>query len=240
MPASYVDFEAEYGVQFMFVGKKTLDSDDVGLVKNRMGFYTTGQSAEMKNLLMLLDEVFKFRLSFSDDRFECLPSLPDIVVHTGGLVNLEISQTQDCTQCAFQVVTESLGDISVLDLPPPVFPPRHVVLKIEIVDALSVHLVLAGNTKPFQAGFVKNNIPLTSARRDGETYSEYYRVKKNVSLETPADAVACVRKLCGDECLHGAPLVVRCGAKVEPGTELSMFVDGLLRLPNVIYKDVLQ
>ena len=75
VPVSYEHFEEEYSVQFAYVGKKTLDTDRVGFKMYRSGFYIGGSMAAVKNLLMLLDDVFKFRLTYEDDRMERLPRL---------------------------------------------------------------------------------------------------------------------------------------------------------------------
>ena len=79
VPIDFTDFEETYGAFFTFVGKQFVDTDKVGMIKNRIGFFC--KCSSVKNLLMLLDDVWKYCLTFSDLRVKTLTSVPDVVVH---------------------------------------------------------------------------------------------------------------------------------------------------------------
>eukprot|EP00973_Karenia_brevis_P077795 10810519-Karenia_brevis.AAC.1 len=80
---------------------------------------------------MFLDDVFKYRLSLSDDRFECRPCLPDIDVFAPSELQLKIEKETDDTQCKFSVMTGTCPDMKLFHVPPPAFPSRHLILSIE-------------------------------------------------------------------------------------------------------------
>eukprot|EP00973_Karenia_brevis_P052080 7232952-Karenia_brevis.AAC.1 len=63
---------------------------------------------------MLIDDVFKYRLSFSDDTYECLPCLPDVDVFAPPELQLIINMEVDGTQCKFSVVSEECPDMKLL------------------------------------------------------------------------------------------------------------------------------
>eukprot|EP00973_Karenia_brevis_P080007 11100292-Karenia_brevis.AAC.1 len=80
---------------------------------------------------MFLDEAFKYRLAFSDDKFQCLPCLPDIDVFAPPVLELKIDKEGDHTHCKFSVMTGACPDMHVFHAPPPAFPSRHLILSVE-------------------------------------------------------------------------------------------------------------
>eukprot|EP00973_Karenia_brevis_P052081 7232953-Karenia_brevis.AAC.1 len=58
IPSDFKDFFNSFQAKFEYVSKKTKDVDTVGYVKNRIVFYTT---FKVKELLMFIDDVFKYR-----------------------------------------------------------------------------------------------------------------------------------------------------------------------------------
>eukprot|EP00973_Karenia_brevis_P016398 2246153-Karenia_brevis.AAC.1 len=75
IPSDFKDFLNFFQAKFEYVSRKTKDVDAVGYIKNRIVLCPT---FNVQELLMSIDDVFKYRLLFSDDTFECLPCLPDI------------------------------------------------------------------------------------------------------------------------------------------------------------------
>ena len=64
VPRNWEEFQSECSASLSFVGTATQDQDMIGYVRNRTGFYVSGGTKGVKNLLMLLDEVWKFRVNF--------------------------------------------------------------------------------------------------------------------------------------------------------------------------------
>ena len=151
----------------MWHGKKSHDEDGVGYVENRSGLYVSGYASAVKNILMFLDDVWHFRLSYHDDVLDALAQLPELEVYTPADLPLSIDKDTDATHCVFQVYKGQDCGMSVLQVPPPVFPSRIVVLTVEPVTPEIVHFVCSGNTKPFQQEFVKATYKLGSADKKG-------------------------------------------------------------------------
>ena len=175
-PDSYENVETEYRVQYVYSGNPVsgfLDTDKVGLKVDQMGFYVGGSMAEVKNLLILLDAVFKFRLTYEDYHMERLPRLPGVRVYVPSVETLVVQKEEDNTHCHFDVVTEVYSDASVFHLPPPLFPPRHIILTVKVVDGTVVHLMFSGNTEPFHVGFVEKKAwsSAANAKRERSTAS---------------------------------------------------------------------
>jgi hypothetical protein len=208
-PPDMPSFESRYHAVHQFVGKKTEDKDDVGWVKNRMGWYI--DEDYVKEFIMYLDDLFDWRKDYKDEEFEKVEGPIKIVIHMlkSASLSLQLDATSDELKCVFEVVKEDDMMMSVFDLPPPVFPPRIVILTFQVQTPDKVHLVFSGNTKPFQEGFVKRGIKGRSVKLNPtDPYGEYLRVQEGVSL---ADKQACVDYLKDifQECLQGSPVIVR-------------------------------
>ena len=137
--------------------KKTRDVDPVGFVKNRIVFYNT---FSFQDLLIFIDDVLKYRLSLGDEKFDCLPCLPNVDVYAPPELQLVISKEEDETQCKFTVVNEECSDMKVFHVPPPTFPARALIHSIEPKTKSPVNLVCSGSTKPFQDSLVKSGFKL--------------------------------------------------------------------------------
>eukprot|EP00973_Karenia_brevis_P004963 684385-Karenia_brevis.AAC.1 len=111
IPSDFKEFLNSFQAKFEYVFKKPKDVDTVGYVKNRIVFYTT---FNVKELLMFIDDVFKYRLLFSDDTFECLPCSPDVDVFAPPELQPIINKEVDDTYCKFSVVNEECPDMKLL------------------------------------------------------------------------------------------------------------------------------
>ena len=80
VPADWEEFQDDHAAALTFVSKKTQDPEAIGYIRNRTGFYVSGGTQGVKNLLMLLDEVWNYRLIFSNDELEKLPVLPEVLI----------------------------------------------------------------------------------------------------------------------------------------------------------------
>eukprot|EP00973_Karenia_brevis_P062703 8719037-Karenia_brevis.AAC.1 len=89
IPSDFRDFLVAFEAKFESVSKRTKDIDDVGFVKKGIAYYTT---FNVKELLMFIDDVFKYRVSFSDEDFDGLPCLPDVHVFAPSDLQLTISK----------------------------------------------------------------------------------------------------------------------------------------------------
>ena len=161
---------------------------------------------------MYFDDLMAWRKDFHDDEFEKIIGKIKIVIHMldSSTLDLKFDIDEDELKCEIEVVKEKSAMMSVFDLPPPHFPPRIVVLTFELVNPDKVHLIFSGNTKPFQANFVKRNIKGTSLKAKPEdTYGEYLRVLEHLDIKDEAKAVATLKDLL-DKCLLESPVSLRC------------------------------
>ena len=106
------DFQTTYRCQFAYVSKATKDDDRVGLVRNRCAFYV--QPEHLKNLIMFLDDVWKFRISYSDHRFDILPSLPHLMIKVELGVEMTIDADTDAMNCPFEITEGKHPHMSLL------------------------------------------------------------------------------------------------------------------------------
>ena len=159
---------------------------------------------------MLLDDVWKFCLTFTDERVKKLASVPDVVVHVPAEYGLSIDKDADECACSFLVVETENDSFCYFHLPPPTYPARFVVLEIKPVSAEKIHLIFCGNTKPFNSGFAAQSFTLKKKEGATETdYAEYFHVKMNVSIDRISEHSALVKSICEDALLE-SPLLVRC------------------------------
>ena len=208
-PATPEDLELRYKAVNQFVWKKTEDKDDIGWKKNRMGWYIDEEY--VKEFLMYFDDIMDWRKGYQDAEFEKIEGEIKIVIHILKTSSLELKlhPEEDELKCRFEVVREEQTTMSVFDLPPPIFPARIVVLTFQVLAPEKVHAVFSGNTKPFQAGFVRHGIKGKSVKIDPQDpYGEYLRVLEHLDL---ADENKCMEHLKNmfDDVLLGSPIVIR-------------------------------
>ena len=239
-PSTYEEFERRFEAVFVFFGKNSKDPDEVGYVKG-CGFYTTAGVALMKDLLMTLDDTWNFRLGHVDDDFNSLSALPDVVVHVMDSFPLTICKKADETFCNFEVVplTEAvLKNVTVLDLPPPIFPSRNVVLTVEPTrNGKEVHFIFGGNTMPFKEGFNVLNVKLQYTVKKDSECKEYYRTIRYVNIMEPEEAIKRISSVLGDECLCQSPVILRVKEGADNDKHLSNFISELCKLDTIHFRE---
>ena len=124
-PHNWEDFATMFEAGFQFVGKKTEDTDGVGWAKHRSGFYMTG---DLKEFLMYFDELMAWRAEYEDAQLEKLASKPKLVIHADMYDTLKLDPVEDEVKCEIEFHEGHPARMSVFDLPPPIFPPRIVIL----------------------------------------------------------------------------------------------------------------
>ena len=209
-PRTMDELSLRYRSMYQFVWSKTPDPDGIGWAKGRSGFYI--DEDYVKEFFMYFDDLMAWRKDYQDDEFEKIIGKIKIVIHMldSSTLDLKFDIDEDELKCEIEVVKEKSAMMSVFDLPPPHFPPRIVVLTFELVNPDKVHLIFSGNTKPFQANFVKRNIKGTSLKAKPEdTYGEYLRVLEHLDIKDEAKAVATLKDLL-DKCLLESPVSLRC------------------------------
>ena len=217
------DYLYTLGSSFVYVDKKkNTDPDDIGYVGKQSGFYVRRSS--LKDLIMFLDEVLKFRLTFTDGEMDHLGALPHIHLHISDTISVSIDATKDEMHCPLTIVTEVPENFSVFSLPPPVFPSRNVILTIDMVTAEEIHMIFGGNTKPFQEGFATKKIKLN------KTGDDFFRVVQNVNLKNMKAATEFLEEIY-EECLKCVPLVIR---KIEDEANASLSLENV----KVLLKDL--
>ena len=208
-PTTLEDVELRYRAVNQFVWKKTDDKDDIGWAKHRMGWYI--DERYVKDFLMYFDDIMDWRKGYQDAEFEKIEGDIKIVIHmqTSATLQLSFDAAEDELKCQFEVMREEVATMSVFDLPPPIFPARIVALTFQVLGPEKVHAIFSGNTKPFQAGFVKQGIKGKSVKIDPEDpYGEYMRVLEHLSLADESKCVECLKGLFEDV-LQNSPVVIR-------------------------------
>ena len=132
------------------------------------------------------------------------------MIHVARGLPLEFDPKADELQCEFTVHVDSECQMSVFDLPPPVFPQRIVTMTFEPVSANHVHVVFGGNTRPFQNGFVTMKIKGQAYKVDpSDQYSENFRVICDVDTSKTQECIDYMTEILGEKCLQSSPIIVR-------------------------------
>ena len=109
---------------------------------------------------MYFDDLMNWRKGSANEDLEKIVGDIKIVIHmqTSVALQLSLDAEEDELKCHFEIVRDDVPTMSVFDLPPPIFPARIVILTFQVLEPEKVHAIFVGNTRPFQAGFVKHNI----------------------------------------------------------------------------------
>ena len=213
VPGNVSAMAEDMGAVFQVVASTFRDADDVGFRKYRCGFYVSSEN--LKDLIMYLDDLFYWRADFSNDEIPKVDVRPKLVLHVEASAPLTVDAQADEVKCEVEVKSLPRDppkdeEVSVYQLPPPIFPPRIVIATFEIVDAKIAHIIFSGNTRPFQRGFHALQIKGQALKRHPEdSYGEYFRVLPNVDLSEKDAAVAMLVDIFGDKIFHHSPVVVR-------------------------------
>ena len=165
------------------------DVDATHLIKKKaVTCYLIASTSEITDWLMLLDDFFNWRnKEDNDDRME----LPSIVVHNRSSVKLVIEDASEFS-CPIEFLSEEnggseAGDVRVVDVPPPVYPKRNVVITLAAGLGQNVDLTITGNCKPFANGFSAKRITCKSLKRSvADAYYEKFYVLHEYKVETNA------------------------------------------------------
>ena len=109
IPPNWNAFEQIFGTTFNFVSKNHDDVDRAGHRKGCCGFYGTH---DVKEFLLLLDDVFAFRTSLGAyQNFELVDQLPelDIRIEKDRILAFDINAADDETKCPFTLGFETLS-----------------------------------------------------------------------------------------------------------------------------------
>ena len=208
-PISMTEVEDRYKAIHQFVGKKTIDVDEIGWVRNRVGWYV--DEAHVKDFLMWFDDLMAHRVDLVDVELDKIEGPLKIVIHmpSSGLLDLKFDESEDELKCKFELNKGQDFPMSIFELPPPIFPARLVTCNFEMVTDTIAHVIFGGNSKPFQAGFVRARVEGKSVKLNpDDAYGEYYRVMKDVDLANSVGAAAQLKNIFSDV-LHGSPVVLR-------------------------------
>ena len=242
VPEDVAAIADRYHTQFTYVSKRTPDPDRVGLKRNRSGWYVSQRN--LKGFLMYFDDLLFFRKTFVDDEFDALDPDLHVVLRVPAQLRTHcvLDPKEDellCTWSTELETAETKWPVDVFDLcpPPGVYPPRFVLMTLELTSSDKMNVIFSGNTKPFQANFTEEGIKLKTQKTSASTYAEYYRVLEHVRLQN--DVTPCVENLADvfTKVLCGSPVVVQINNN-KHDTELAQQVlQKLAALPNVVSLD---
>ena len=230
-PAKIEDAEQEFRMSFQYVGKNFQDLDSIGFVKYRCGVYIAKDM--MKDFFMYLDDLMAWRKHYTDEMFDKIPYDMKICVHCPEDLGLTIDSETDETKVTFEVDANVAPEVSIYDLPPPVFPPRLVIMTFEY-QADFTHVIFSGNTKPFQPGFVALKIKGQSFKSTPEQqYGEYFRVIQDLSITDTMKAVKFLEEILGEKCLKHSPVVFKLKPSENDRTNINAVLESFRTCPNV-------
>jgi hypothetical protein len=208
-PQSLKDIEKKLHFVHQFVGKNTLDQDDIGWIKNRVGFYIDEEF--VKEFFMYFDDLMAWRQNYSDEHLDRIAKPIEILIHMEETPSLELTfdKQEDELKCVFNIAKEKKNFMSVFDMPPPIFPGRLVVMTFELLASDRCHIVFSGNTKPFQKGFEARGIKGASVKTNpGDAYGEYFRVLEHVALTNEEKTVKYLQEIV-EEVMQESPMIIR-------------------------------
>ena len=123
----------------------------------------------------------------------------------------------------------------VFDLPPPspTYPPRLIVMTLELTAANKMNVIFSGNTKPFQAEFSAEDMKLKVQKMTGEAYPEYYRAMEHVKMDE--SVTRCVQKLTHvlENMLYSSPVIVQLNDKNHNTDLAEQVISEIKKLPNI-------
>ena len=231
-PKGYKEVEQAYSMQLVTTGKRSEDEscDNIGFKEYCQVLFV--DQDEVKNVMMLMDELVHWRAELADDNFNALPEVPKIVFYVPSDFEFTIDDTDEM-ECHFEIRKQVRDDISVFDTMPPVYPRRIVVANISLVNPTVVEIVFSGNTYPFRQFFEhqaiggKQQDPLPGAK-----HGEYFRVIPSVDI-TKKDKEDWLVDVLGEKVLRNSPVVVRVNKSAHPLDALNPLLARLRSRANV-------
>ena len=151
-------------------------------------------------------------------------------------MTLVLDQKDDESKCAFNVkkkIPTTDLNVTVFDVPPPLFPNRITILQIQLVSETKMHAVFGGNTMPFRTAFENLNVPVRSFKKNAsDLYNQYVRTVEHMDMEEPEECIAKLTEIL-KTVLKSSPIIVRMhDSKVDP-KNLKTIMESIKHLPNV-------
>ena len=93
-----------------------------------------------------------------------MQELPAIEIHTTDSVDLYFEESDELA-CKVTILNDAdSGRVSIMDVPPPVYPKRGIICTVTPLNATTMDVVFAGNLRPFHSKLDEARIPQKSVR----------------------------------------------------------------------------
>ena len=138
--------------------------------------------------------------------------------------------------CAVEFASEEnsraeAADVRAVDVPPPVYPKRNVVMTLAPATDQKIDITITGNCKPFATGFMAKRIPCKSLKRNThDAYYEKFYVLHDYKVDTEANVDFVLNELISDV-LKNVPIALR--VEGEYTGKIADFRARLEALPNM-------
>ena len=204
-PRSLDEVACRYAAEFQSASKTMADPDRVHWTKGRVGFYI--DEARLLDFFVYFSTLMTFQQNWAVAHK--MEDANEIVIHLLGPAPLKFifDKFDDASRCKIVVVEEAVAYMSVFDLPPPIVPPRVVVMSLEMIAESELNVVCGGNVGPFHAGFAHRNIKLCNVVNAWGIES-FVRIMAHLDISGSQNCMDLIGDLL-DNCLQGAPVVVR-------------------------------
>ena len=194
-----------------------MDVDDTGLLqKYALAAYMKLDASRVKEWIAPMDNYIAWRASgeyHGDNGVKT--DKPGLAIHNlAGLKADDISL--ETSHCPIEELADSSQcPVSITDVPPPVYPKRFAIMKIEFGATSLVDIVISGNCKPFAPGLASKRIPCKALKKDpADEYAEKFYTLFDLDVAAAENVKLVVDSLL-DEVFVGSPVVVR--MPNEPG-----------------------
>ena len=228
--------ELEDTYHFKLVYSDGTDVDDTGLlVKYAIAAYMKLDVERVREWLAMIDSFLAWRAAgeYHGDN-GAVSEKPTMAVHNmAGLDTRSI--TLERTSCPFEIEGEvEHCPVLITDVPPPVYPKRFVIMKVDASGSDKVDIVISGNCKPFAPGLAAKRVPCKSLKRDpADEYAEKFYTLFDFDVAA-AENVKLVTESLLEEVFVGSPVILRApsgGPSEGPAAE---FIKTLKECINVL------
>ena len=161
-------------------------------------------------------------------------TIPEIMIHN--CTGTDITPDKSVSfQCPVTIITSNTYDgIKITDVPPPVFPKRFVIMRIESEKPKHVDMTIYGNCRPFSSRMAAKQIPVKTLKLDNnDPYFEKFYILHDYEVGD-ANKEDFVLKEVIKEVFEESPVVLKVVGATFHGAA-SDFLDKLKAMGNVYH-----
>jgi hypothetical protein len=217
------------------------DPDNVGYVPWRMAIYVSGETPEVKNMLMLLDTFVSWRVANETEK--PFPASLSVDIRSATSFKLSLADGSDELECrcTLTAVTDTVSPetfrTAIHHAQPPTLKRRIIRADIGIKSFTDMAVVFSGDTWPLRALFDGGSVGGQFVKNDGKPAergdpdAEYYHVLPAYTF-VDAESIVVALQYFTTMLAHTA-IAVSWDTAPDEDTLLSEFLDQLSQQPNI-------